>query len=213
MATEVIQIGNISVEYISYQCPQGACCEVKMGNSYVTGATAEIQDIVLAYQDGSLTIQDQINATEDALAHFNSRMLQAQIVHNFWIEKAGLCAYRHARSFFTWSCQNHPETCNTKQRKLNERVSRAGKCYNKFKIAIEGMSQHLSILISELQRDVNTTAMETQVIQLQTQSETAIVNAEAGIMKVKKAEFTANLQKYVIPITLIILGIMFFRKK
>ena len=68
-------------------------------------------------------------------------------------------------------------------------------------------------MLEELQTDVNTTAMETQVIALQTQSEVAIVNAEDRIMDVKQQEFKSNLQKYVVPIALIILGIMFFRKK
>ena len=209
MATEVIQIGNSSIEYFSYQCPDGDCCDVTMGHSKVDGATAEIQDVVSAYQDGSLTLQDQINATEDAMVHFTARNLQASVIAQFWNDKVLLC---QSHSAF-WSCANHPETCNTSVSRLKDRRTRSWEIADKFSLALQGMQRHLNLLLEELQTDVNTTAMETQVIALQTQSEVAIVNAEDRIMDVKQQEFKSNLQKYVVPIALIILGIMFFRKK
>ena len=209
MATEVLQIGNRSIEYKSYQCPDGNCCEVKMGNSYVDGATSEINEIISAYTDTSLTLQDQINVVEDALVHFESRSAQAHLIAKFWLDKKRLCQSYGA----FWSCKNHAQTCYASVGKLQDRWWRSGQVLAKFNEALQNIPQHLALLMSELQRDVNTTALETQVIQLQAKSETAILNTEAGAMKVKQQEFMSNLQKYVIPIALIIVGIMFFRKK
>ena len=209
MAT--IQIGNSSIDYISYSCGQ-ECCDLKMGNSIKNDAIGEIGNVKTAYRDEALANIDQINAVQDAILHFIARRDASDFMVNFWGGVLNWCEW-DCDSFCR--CKNHPQACNSNEGTLRDRVDRSQKIRLLFVEAISDANNYLTTLQEQFAQDVNNTHLIAEADQVSALAQNPIYESETGLIAVKKKEFDLKLKKYILPVVIGLAGLwfLFIRKK
>jgi hypothetical protein len=202
-----LNVGNVSVQQRKLA---PVSCNFPMGSGLLSDVDTEIAQVQAGYTDQGLTDQGKIDACQTAVQHFTARGQQARVQRGFWSEKARWCRWDCR---FLCNCKNKSEACNKSQNTLDGDVSESYSLMVKYATALSNVSGYLSQLQAEFDQDINNQQQVAETNTLIAETQTNISQAEQSIVEAQRSELGLNIERYLLPITIIILAFVFIFKK
>ena len=201
-----LNVGNVSIAQRKLT-PIG--CDFPMGQTLIQDIANEISQVEAGYSDQALTDAGKIESCQTAIEHFNARWRQAENQKNFWRGKARLCASKP----IWYRCKNNSATCNKSQNTLDGDEQESLAIMQKYGTALGRVRTHLSVLQAEFEQDINNQQQIANTNNLIAQVNDNIAEAEQTIIETKREELGFNLERFGIPIALIVLAFLLVFKK